>query len=214
VGGGGVFGERSLEGGGTHRDNAEASLEGCRVATVGKGALARHPLRPRPARGLRGVGTEEGGRDRAAAAQGVRTRLASLLLELDVRPGLEVGPGGERLTQERLAEMVACCREAVSPDLASLRREGVLGVGVLRTSCVGGSPTFVRTGSSEVAQWARAGRLDRGRANWHRVREFGAEGGRRAETTHLWSFRFTTPAFRFRAVLTGDGSEEVELAKA
>ena len=40
-----------------------------------------------------------------------------------------MGPKGTRLTQERLAEMVACCREAVSPELASLRREGVLGVG-------------------------------------------------------------------------------------
>ncbi len=34
------------------------------------------------------------------------------------------------------------------------------------------------------------------------------------EPLPLWSFQFTTPAFRFRAVLTGDGSEEVELAKA
>jgi hypothetical protein len=29
-----------------------------------------------------------------------------------------------------------------------------------------------------------------------------------------WSFTSTTPAFRFRAVLTGDGSEEVEWARA
>ena len=29
-----------------------------------------------------------------------------------------------------------------------------------------------------------------------------------------WSSTSTTPAFRFRAVLTGDGSEEVELASA
>jgi hypothetical protein len=28
-----------------------------------------------------------------------------------------------------------------------------------------------------------------------------------------WSFAYTTPAFRFRAVLTDDGSEEVELAR-
>jgi CRP-like cAMP-binding protein len=61
--------------------------------------------------------------------RGVRPRLANLLLELDAGPGLEVGPEGGRLTHERLAEMVACCREAVSPELASLRREGVLGVG-------------------------------------------------------------------------------------
>jgi hypothetical protein len=29
-----------------------------------------------------------------------------------------------------------------------------------------------------------------------------------------WSFVSTTDAFRFRAVLTGDGSEEVEIARA
>ena len=40
-----------------------------------------------------------------------------------------MGPKGTRLTQERLAEMVACCREAVSAEVASLRREGLLGVG-------------------------------------------------------------------------------------
>ena len=55
--------------------------------------------------------------------------MANLLLELDAGPGLEVGSDGGRLTQERLAGMVACCLEAVSPELARLRREGVLGVG-------------------------------------------------------------------------------------
>ncbi len=59
--------------------------------------------------------------------RGVRPRLANLLLELDAGPGLEVG--AERLTHERLAGMVACCREAVSAEVASLRREGMLGVG-------------------------------------------------------------------------------------
>jgi hypothetical protein len=29
-----------------------------------------------------------------------------------------------------------------------------------------------------------------------------------------WSSVFTTPTFRFRTVLTGDGSQEVELVKA
>ena len=61
------------------------------------------------------------------SARGVLPRLASLLLELDVCPGLEVGPMETRLAQKRLAEMVACCREAVAPELVSLRREGVLG---------------------------------------------------------------------------------------
>jgi hypothetical protein len=115
--------------------------------------------------------------------------------------GAEVHAGGFGLARDH----------SVTPS--KVRRPGLLAP-IHRSAWKGGSPKFVRTGSSEVAQWARAGRLDRDRANWHRVREFGAEGGRRAETTHLWSFRFTTPAFRFRAVLTGDGSEEVELAKA
>ena len=130
VGGGGVFGEPSLEGGGAHRDNAEATPEGCRVATVRKGALARDA--PCALALLAAYGGWAQRREGAIARllpRGVRPRLASLLLELDVRPGLEVGPAGERLTQERLAKMVACCREAVSPELASLRREGVLGVG-------------------------------------------------------------------------------------
>src|SRR5918997_462077 len=43
--------------------------------------------------------------------------------------GLEVGPEGGRLTQELLAGMVACNRVTVSKEVASLRREGVLGVG-------------------------------------------------------------------------------------
>jgi CRP-like cAMP-binding protein len=134
VGGGGVFGKPSLEGGGTHRDNAEATPEGCRVATVRKGALARHVARDAPCALalLAAYGGWAQRREDAIARllpRGVRPRLASLLLELDLRPGLEVDPKGTRLTQERLAEMVACCREAVSPELASLRREGVLGVG-------------------------------------------------------------------------------------
>lgn len=45
VGAGGVFGEPSLEVARPHRDNAEASPEGCRVASVRKAALARHVAR-------------------------------------------------------------------------------------------------------------------------------------------------------------------------
>lgn len=131
---GGVFGEPALEGGRPHRDNAEAASEECRVATVRKGALARHVARDASC-GLALLLAYWGWAQRWEAAiarllpRGVRPRLASLLLELDARPGLEVGPKGTRLTQERLAEMVACCREAVSAEVASLRREGLLGVG-------------------------------------------------------------------------------------
>ena len=134
VGAGGVFGEPFLEGARPHRDNAEAAPDGCRLATVGKAALARHVARDASC-GLALLLAYWGWAQRREAAiarllpRGVRPRLANLLLELDGEPGREVGPEGGRLTHERLAEMVACCREAVSPELASLRREGVLGVG-------------------------------------------------------------------------------------
>ena len=134
VGGGGVFGEPSLERARPHRDSAEAAPEGCRVATVGKAALANHIARDSSC-GLALLLAYWGWAQRREATisrllpRGVRPRLANLLLELDARAGPEVGPEGGRVTHERLAEMVACCREAVSPELASLRREGVLGIG-------------------------------------------------------------------------------------
>ena len=134
VGGGGVFGEPALEGARSHRDSAEAAPDGCRLATVGKASLARHVARDSSC-GLALLLAYWGWAQRREAAisrllpRGVRPRLANLLLELDAGPGLEVGSDGGRLTQERLAGMVACCREAVSPELARLRREGVLGVG-------------------------------------------------------------------------------------
>jgi CRP-like cAMP-binding protein len=134
VGAGGVFGEPALEEARPHRDNAEAAPGGCRVASVRKAALARHVARD-PSCGLALLLAYWGWAQRREGAiarllpRGVRPRLANLLLELDAGPGREVGPGGERLTHGRLAEMVACSREAVSAELAGLRREGVLGVG-------------------------------------------------------------------------------------
>jgi hypothetical protein len=41
----------------------------------------------------------------------------------------------------------------------------------------------------------------------------GADLCRNNEPLPRWSSASTTPAFRFRAVLSGDGSEEVELAR-
>jgi hypothetical protein len=52
------------------------------------------------------------------------------------------------------------------------------------------------------------------RVSAHRDDTLIADWGCNDEPLPPWSFRFTTPAFRFRAVLTGDGSEEVELTKA
>jgi CRP-like cAMP-binding protein len=131
---GGVFGEPALEEARPHRDNAEAATEGCRVASVRKAALARHVARDASC-GLALLLAYWGWAQRREGAiarllpRGVRPRLANLLLELDVGPGREVGTGKERLTHGRLAGMVACCREAVSAEVASLKREGVLGVG-------------------------------------------------------------------------------------
>jgi Crp-like helix-turn-helix domain len=142
VGGGGVFGERSLEGAGPTGTTPRPPSRGAASPRSARGRSRDTPCALALLAAYGGWAQRKEGAIARLLHRGVRTRLASLLLELDVRPGLEVGPGGERLTQERLAEMVACCREAVSPDLASLRREGVLGVGVLRTSCVGGSPKF------------------------------------------------------------------------
>jgi CRP-like cAMP-binding protein len=134
VGGGGVFGEPALEVARPHRDSAEAASEKCRVATVRKAALARHVARDASC-GLALLLAYWGWAQRRESAiarllpRGVRPRLAGLLLELDCQPGLEVGPEGGRLTHELLAEMVACNRVAVTKEVSSLRREGVLGVG-------------------------------------------------------------------------------------
>jgi CRP/FNR family transcriptional regulator len=57
--------------------------------------------------------------------RGVRSRLAALLLADSF--GEEAEPGvtiGIRLTHQRLAEMVACTREAVSKEMALFEREG------------------------------------------------------------------------------------------
>jgi CRP-like cAMP-binding protein len=99
VGAGGVFGEPSLEGARPHRDGAEATPGGCRVATVRKAALARHVARDASC-GLALLLAYWGWAQRREAAiarllpRGVRPRLANLLLELDAGPGREVGPGG------------------------------------------------------------------------------------------------------------------------
>jgi CRP-like cAMP-binding protein len=129
----GVFGEPSLQTGGGHRDCAEA-LTDCQVARVSKAALEAHILRdPACAMALM-VAFCRWARQREQVVamllpRNVRSRLASLLLALadrfrdEARPGVAIGM---RFTHQRLAEMVACTREAVSKEMACLEREGYI----------------------------------------------------------------------------------------
>ena len=52
------------------------------------------------------------------------------------------------------------------------------------------------------------------RVSAHRDDTLIADWGCNDEPLPRWSSAYTTPAFRFRVVLAGDGSEEVELAKS
>jgi CRP/FNR family transcriptional regulator, global nitrogen regulator len=130
---GGVFGEPSLRSSGGHRDCAEA-LTDCQVARVSKVALEAHFSRdPACALALM-IAFCKWARQREQVVErllprNVRSRLASLLLALADRFGQETRPGiaiGLRFTHQRLAEMVACTREAVSKEMACLEREGYI----------------------------------------------------------------------------------------
>lgn len=124
-----VFGEPTLRTDGWHRDCAEAASVG-RIASIPKEALARH-IEHDPGCALALLFTYCAWAQRREAAiarlvpREVRGRLAHLLLELDDGPR----PARIRATHQRLAEMVACSREAVSKELGMLRREGILGEG-------------------------------------------------------------------------------------
>jgi CRP-like cAMP-binding protein len=130
---GGVFGEPTLRPSGGHRDCAEA-LTDCQVARVSKAALEGHVSRdPVCALALMAAFCKWGRqRDQVVTMllpRNVRSRLASLLLDLADRFGEEARPGvaiGLRFTHQRLAEMVACTREAVSKEMACLEREGYI----------------------------------------------------------------------------------------
>jgi CRP/FNR family transcriptional regulator, global nitrogen regulator len=131
LGEGAVFGEPSLRPSGGHRDYAEA-LTDCQVARVSKDALEHHVSRdPACALALM-VAFCKWARQREQVVElllprGVRSRLAALLLALADSFGEEAEPGvtiGVRLTHQRLAEMVACTREAVSKEMACFEREG------------------------------------------------------------------------------------------
>ena len=131
---GGIFGEPSLRPSGGHRDCAEA-LTDCQVARVNKAALEGHVSRdPACALALMVAFCKWAQQREQVVAlllpRGVRSRLAALLLALADRFGEEAQPGGQsvaigmRFTHQRLAEMVACTREAVSKEMAVFEREG------------------------------------------------------------------------------------------
>ena len=130
---GGVFGEPSLRPGGGHRNCAEA-LTDCLVARVSKTALEAHVSRdPACALALMSAFCKWARQREQVVAmllpRDVRSRLASLLLTLADRFGEEARAGvaiGLRFTHQRLAEMVACTREAVSKEMACLEREGYI----------------------------------------------------------------------------------------
>jgi CRP/FNR family transcriptional regulator, global nitrogen regulator len=130
---GGVFGEPSLRSGGGHRDCAEA-LTDCQVARVSKASLEAHVSRdPACALALMTAFCKWARQREQVVAmllpRDFRSRLASLLLALADRFGEETRPGvaiGLRFTHQRLAEMVACTREAVSKEMACLEREGYI----------------------------------------------------------------------------------------
>jgi CRP-like cAMP-binding protein len=131
LGEGGLFGEPSLRPSGGHRDSAEA-LTDCQVARVSKAALEQHVARdPACILALMAAFCKWARQREQVLAlllpRGVRSRLATLLLALADRFGEEAEPGvaiGMRLTHQRLAEMVACTREAVSKEMATFEREG------------------------------------------------------------------------------------------
>ena len=133
---GGVFGEPSLRPSGGHRDSAEAITD-CQVARVSKDALEGHVSRdPACALALMAAFCKWARQREQVVAmllpRNVRSRLASLLLALADRFGEEAQPDGQgvaigmRFTHQRLAEMVACTREAVSKEMACLEREGYI----------------------------------------------------------------------------------------
>jgi CRP-like cAMP-binding protein len=131
VGEGGIFGEPSLRPSGGHRDCAEA-LTDCQVARVSKVTLESHVGRdPACALALAAAFCKWARqRDQTVAMllpRGVRSRLAALLVTLAERFGEEAKRGttiGVRLTHQRLAEMIACTREAVTKEMAGFEREG------------------------------------------------------------------------------------------
>jgi CRP-like cAMP-binding protein len=129
----GLFGEPSLRPGEGHRDCAEA-LTDCQVARVSKDALEAHISRdPACALALMVAFCKWAQQREQVVARllprDVRSRLASLLLTLADRFGDEAKPDvaiGLRFTHQRLAEMIACTREAVSKEMACLAREGYI----------------------------------------------------------------------------------------
>jgi len=131
LGEGGLFGEPSLRPSGGHRDSAEA-LTDCQVARVGKAALEQHVARdPACILALMAPFCKWARQREQVVAlllpRGVKSRLAALLLALADRFGEEAELGvaiGMRLTYQRIAEMVACTREAVSKEMATFEREG------------------------------------------------------------------------------------------
>jgi CRP-like cAMP-binding protein len=174
----GLFGEPSLRSEGRHRDSAEA-LTACRTAKAPKGpllGLLSGDTDCAPAL----LGAFAGCLEEREAAVGrlldreVDRRLARLLLELAQRFGEEVGRGGMtlgvRLSQQDLACMVACTREAVSKAIGGFREAGLIETPRPRTLRMLDESTLreVATGRTTAAPEG-SGRIhggSRGRRRW------------------------------------------------
>ena len=128
-----LFGEPSLRPAGRHRDSAEA-LSACRAAKVPKepllGLLSRDAgCAPALLGAFAGCLEEREGAVGRLLDREVERRLARLLLELGERFGEEDGRGETlwvRLSQQDLACMVACTREAVSKAIGGFREAGLI----------------------------------------------------------------------------------------
>jgi CRP/FNR family cyclic AMP-dependent transcriptional regulator len=130
---GNIFGEPGPRSGGAHRDSAEAA-SACRVAAVGKVALAQHVQRdPRCSLALlvayaQWVQRNERAMERLVRRD-IRPRLAASLLELADRLGEPTEGGvaiGVHLIHQTLADMIASSRVGVSKEMARFRREGLI----------------------------------------------------------------------------------------
>lgn len=131
LGPGAVFGEMSLVGQGMHNTFAEA-LDDCLLCVMSRADVERL-FREKPAVAFRFVEamglrlTELETRLEDIAFKSISTRLAALLLQLDLEQGGGRVVGG--YTHQELSEMLGTYRETVTQTLNDLKAIGVVEIG-------------------------------------------------------------------------------------